>query len=56
MAADEEASLDLAVSQGTQVLQPERPEDWRKTAETLWQEFSGVVGGREVIDSVLKLA
>nr|CAD6602072.1 ABC transporter substrate-binding protein [Rhizobium sp. TCK] len=56
MAADEEASLDLAVSQGTQVLQPERPEDWRKTAEAVWQEFSGVVGGREVIDSVLKLA
>ena len=56
MAADEKASLDIAVSQGAQVLEPERPEAWRKPAEAVWEEFSATVGGKEVIDEVLQLA
>nr|CAD6429047.1 ABC transporter substrate-binding protein [Rhizobium sp. Q54] len=56
MADDEQTSLDLAASRGTRVLQPESPEQWRKLAEPVWQEFGGAVGGRKVIDAILRLS
>ena len=55
MAEDEHASLDLALSQGAQLLQPDEPEDWQKRAEPVWEEFKDAVGGRRVIDAVQAL-
>src|SRR5690606_30551434 len=51
MAADERASLDLVLSQGAQLLQPDAPEHWQTRAEPVWEEFGDAVGGRRVIDA-----
>ena len=56
MAADEQASLELAISQGAQVLQPQSREAWERRAEPVWEDFRDVVGGRKVMDMVRQAA
>ncbi|PZR43005.1 MAG: ABC transporter substrate-binding protein [Stutzerimonas stutzeri] len=49
---DEVKSVELALSKGGKVLQPEALDEWRKGAQGVWQDFSGIVGGIEKIQAV----
>lgn len=49
---DEVKSVDLALSKGGKVLQPEMLDEWRKGAQGVWQDFAGIVGGLEKIEAI----
>jgi TRAP-type C4-dicarboxylate transport system substrate-binding protein len=49
---DETKSVELALSKGGKVLQPEALDEWRKGAQGVWQDFAGIVGGIEKIQAV----
>ncbi|MFK3780668.1 TRAP transporter substrate-binding protein [Agrobacterium sp. NPDC089420] len=49
---DEVKSVELALSKGGKVLQPEALDEWRKGAQGVWQDFAGIVGGIEKIQAV----
>ena len=49
---DEVKSVEVALSKGGKVLQPEALDEWRKGAQGVWQDFAGIVGGIEKIQAV----
>lgn len=52
IAEDEAKSVELALSKGGKLLQPENPEAWQAKAHGVWQEFAPIVGGLERIESI----
>lgn len=55
MEEDEVASLETIRMHGGHVIEPERLEDWQTGAQSVWQEFAEVVGGRAIIDAVREI-
>jgi len=54
MAADEAQSLELALSHGGRVVEPEAIDEWRAGAQLVWSDFETGVGGRQVIEAALQ--
>jgi tripartite ATP-independent transporter DctP family solute receptor len=49
---DEARSIEQALSQGAIVSQPEALEEWENGAQSVWQDFAEMVGGRDRIRAI----